>query len=166
MKASLSQLTLAIAVSAALTGCSGSGSGSSAEAMAPAAVIPSVSESDTADKAIQLVAPDYQLIDDANLRTCVETTGISAVTQLQILECPHSQITSLAGLEQFTSLRVLNVRNNVIQSIEELRSLTALNWLDVSYNRIQDARDRKSTRLNSSHVKISYAVFCLKKKKQ
>src|SRR5690606_42079224 len=26
-------------------------------------------------------------------------------------------------------------------------------------------RDRKSTRLNSSHVKISYAVFCLKKKK-
>src|SRR5438874_3337096 len=27
-----------------------------------------------------------------------------------------------------------------------------------------DARDRKSTRLNSSHVEISYAVFCLKKK--
>src|SRR5438874_10054618 len=26
-------------------------------------------------------------------------------------------------------------------------------------------RDRKSTRLNSSHVEISYAVFCLKKKK-
>src|SRR5690606_40900501 len=31
---------------------------------------------------------------------------------------------------------------------------------------LEDAnRDRKSTRLNSSHVKISYAVFCLKKKK-
>src|SRR5438876_3835909 len=28
------------------------------------------------------------------------------------------------------------------------------------------ARDRKSTRLNSSHPSISYAVFCLKKKKQ
>src|SRR3989442_6905700 len=27
-------------------------------------------------------------------------------------------------------------------------------------------RDRKSTRLNSSHVRISYAVFCLKKKKR
>src|SRR5436305_13570173 len=27
-------------------------------------------------------------------------------------------------------------------------------------------RDRKSTRLNSSHVRISYAVFCLKKKKK
>src|SRR5690606_41452783 len=30
----------------------------------------------------------------------------------------------------------------------------------------QDPQDRKSTRLNSSHVKISYAVFCLKKKKK
>src|SRR5690625_921786 len=29
-----------------------------------------------------------------------------------------------------------------------------------------DALDRKSTRLNSSHVAISYAVFCLKKKKK
>src|SRR5437660_5182751 len=29
-----------------------------------------------------------------------------------------------------------------------------------------DDQDRKSTRLNSSHVAISYAVFCLKKKKK
>src|SRR2546426_5375873 len=31
---------------------------------------------------------------------------------------------------------------------------------------IQSDRDRKSTRLNSSHLVISYAVFCLKKKKK
>src|SRR5690606_40863620 len=31
-------------------------------------------------------------------------------------------------------------------------------------NVAEGAADRKSTRLNSSHVKISYAVFCLKKK--
>src|SRR6266496_6085311 len=31
--------------------------------------------------------------------------------------------------------------------------------------RLRSKRDRKSTRLNSSHVEISYAVFCLKKKK-
>src|SRR5690606_39372384 len=31
---------------------------------------------------------------------------------------------------------------------------------------ITSSSDRKSTRLNSSHVKISYAVFCLKKKKE
>src|SRR5690625_160236 len=30
----------------------------------------------------------------------------------------------------------------------------------------QNLRDRKSTRLNSSHVAISYAVFCLKKKRK
>src|SRR5690349_21943123 len=30
---------------------------------------------------------------------------------------------------------------------------------------LQQVADRKSTRLNSSHVEISYAVFCLKKKK-
>src|SRR2546422_4140924 len=30
----------------------------------------------------------------------------------------------------------------------------------------EEARDRKSTRLNSSHGYISYAVFCLKKKKK
>src|SRR5436305_11034200 len=32
--------------------------------------------------------------------------------------------------------------------------------------RDHDRGDRKSTRLNSSHVRISYAVFCLKKKRQ
>src|SRR5438132_6613176 len=31
-------------------------------------------------------------------------------------------------------------------------------------NRAKSSRDRKSTRLNSSHTVISYAVFCLKKK--
>src|SRR2546427_2575034 len=35
----------------------------------------------------------------------------------------------------------------------------------VGLTRIQARQDRKSTRLNSSHSQISYAVFCLKKKK-
>src|SRR5690606_39706835 len=34
----------------------------------------------------------------------------------------------------------------------------------LSFPAFPESRDRKSTRLNSSHVKISYAVFCLKKK--
>src|SRR5690606_39441927 len=33
-----------------------------------------------------------------------------------------------------------------------------------AYFKNKEGKDRKSTRLNSSHVKISYAVFCLKKK--
>src|SRR5690625_6455117 len=35
---------------------------------------------------------------------------------------------------------------------------------DIQYSTEDASRDRKSTRLNSSHVAISYAVFCLKKK--
>src|SRR5437773_5274512 len=35
-----------------------------------------------------------------------------------------------------------------------------------TFRRPTFGRDRKSTRLNSSHITISYAVFCLKKKKQ
>src|SRR4051794_41635374 len=48
--------------------------------------------------------------------------------------------------------------------------LALLAWKQTSYwrggrGRVR-ARDRKSTRLNSSHPSISYAVFCLKKKKK
>src|SRR3989442_10653722 len=40
-------------------------------------------------------------------------------------------------------------------------------WSDDLARRLQAKKgDRKSTRLNSSHVRISYAVFCLKKKKE
>src|SRR3712207_7486639 len=38
-------------------------------------------------------------------------------------------------------------------------------WLKPDLFRIGASADRKSTRLNSSHANISYAVFCLKKKK-
>src|SRR5688572_32078717 len=41
----------------------------------------------------------------------------------------------------------------------------ALNDMQAS-NAPNSTRDRKSTRLNSSHSQISYAVFCLKKKKK
>src|SRR5690625_4101928 len=41
-----------------------------------------------------------------------------------------------------------------------------LNKRDASATPFNQEKDRKSTRLNSSHVAISYAVFCLKKKKK
>src|SRR5438874_7132105 len=40
----------------------------------------------------------------------------------------------------------------------------AATFLGRRLGRLEPAQDRKSTRLNSSHVEISYAVFCLKKK--
>src|SRR3712207_7437447 len=39
------------------------------------------------------------------------------------------------------------------------------NWHAAELSGVNIKRDRKSTRLNSSHANISYAVFCLKKKK-
>src|SRR5690606_42010950 len=50
--------------------------------------------------------------------------------------------------------------NGVREEQEHPRSVLAENLLHLAVR-----RDRKSTRLDSSHVKISYAVFCLKKKK-
>src|SRR5207249_10220493 len=47
---------------------------------------------------------------------------------------------------------------------KEQRQLLA-NYLAVEETWLFEKLDRKSTRLNSSHVSISYAVFCLKKKK-
>src|SRR5690554_7044973 len=38
--------------------------------------------------------------------------------------------------------------------------------VEVVEDEVAETVDRKSTRLNSSHVRISYAVFCLKKKKK
>src|SRR5204863_6420195 len=60
---------------------------------------------------------------------------------------------------------VAAVRNEVHeldkdQSVADIRTLDQV----VSASLAQRSKDRKSTRLNSSHVEISYAVFCLKKK--
>src|SRR5690606_42032104 len=43
-----------------------------------------------------------------------------------------------------------------------MHALTVFGYVD-AFKRLPGLLDRKSTRLNSSHVKISYAVFCLKK---
>src|SRR3712207_8150050 len=55
------------------------------------------------------------------------------------------------------------------KGMETLRNLPGEFIFDVQSHHVDpDAewRDRKSTRLNSSHANISYAVFCLKKKKK
>src|SRR5690606_41987215 len=54
------------------------------------------------------------------------------------------------------------IRSGDTEQVERLLAMGLVpNLRDAKGN-----RDRKSTRLNSSHVKISYAVFCLKKKKK
>src|SRR5690349_22035848 len=49
---------------------------------------------------------------------------------------------------------------------KRMKSVGSVNIPQEAFIEPTDFIDRKSTRLNSSHVEISYAVFCLKKKKR
>src|SRR2546430_4498956 len=69
---------------------------------------------------------------------------------------PYTTLFRSAELQRHFFVRELLLQKNLIQE----RPLSA----DHLLHRV-DAADRKSTRLNSSHSQISYAVFCLKKKK-
>src|SRR5438034_3386813 len=60
-------------------------------------------------------------------------------------------------------LLVGRVRRDAVEPAAERR--LALERVDLARRRPERVLDRKSTRLNSSHTVISYAVFCLKKKK-
>src|SRR5690625_6574165 len=64
-------------------------------------------------------------------------------------------------LGQSPKYRPAVVTNRTRFAVHQLRCMSDLRSEDLA-----DSLDRKSTRLNSSHVAISYAVFCLKKKKR
>src|SRR3989454_12044301 len=75
----------------------------------------------------------------------------------------------VAALEQVTGLRYVDcgsatVHDNVLKFVPR-RVADRYCALPLSLSR-EGITDRKSTRLNSSHLVISYAVFCLKKKKK
>src|SRR3712207_8122628 len=76
---------------------------------------------------------------------------------------------SLGHLEQLVRVEVLGQRGTAVQA--ERDAVVGVGDPGVGPGDQRDqvggdalGRDRKSTRLNSSHANISYAVFCLKKK--
>src|SRR5207253_8789181 len=72
------------------------------------------------------------------------------------LSTDHSRIGwSIAGLDVTNDTRPLGVDGGIKRSLQNMGALADM----LAARKI----DRKSTRLNSSHVAISYAVFCLKK---
>src|SRR5699024_9618509 len=76
--------------------------------------------------------------------------------------------------EESESADVVSVYDNWVDSSESLKEIDSdlhssvlkqtREFITLGQEKVINSRDRKSTRLNSSHVSISYAVFCLKKK--
>src|SRR5690606_41103495 len=77
---------------------------------------------------------------------------------------PDHRLSPRRWLQQVRQL--LGQRRVVLRQFAQLPPGEAAVRRDQEGFRHADGQDRKSTRLNSSHVKISYAVFCLKKKKR
>src|SRR5688572_31954813 len=92
-----------------------------------------------------------------------------------ILRPPRSTLFPYTTL--FRSKKILNFINNVLETYRDAPpeskdprqkdgALKMIGCLaDLILRKKSGIADRKSTRLNSSHSQISYAVFCLKKKK-
>src|SRR5256885_11822451 len=77
-----------------------------------------------------------------------------------------------SGMKAHELARELGISQKELVNFLQQRRLTRNTAAPLAPGAIEAARsafrpaDRKSTRLNSSHLVISYAVFCLKKKKQ
>src|SRR5690606_40338405 len=83
-------------------------------------------------------------------------------TRREVLVRVLPRMAKLAGRWELGE-RFLTVRGDLRTYKIHLGSGNILMEPNDQYLCIVPGRDRKSTRLNSSHVKISYAVFCLKK---
>src|SRR5436309_11252519 len=75
-----------------------------------------------------------------------------------LFRSPHN-----SGLSPFMPGRIVTVRVEAKRAGADMKRAMVVELTGNPADPLW--RDRKSTRLNSSHVKISYAVFCLKKKK-
>src|SRR5699024_11505933 len=95
----------------------------------------------------------------------ISSTNIpSSFEDFKIVQFSDTHIGFHYTLEQFNDLvRKINELNPdlIVFTGDLVDEPNKYHWND---QLIQSLRDRKSTRLNSSHVSISYAVFCLKKK--
>src|SRR3712207_8851028 len=104
----------------------------------------------------------------ASLVEALASGGVEIVDLTQ----PLNERTPVIQLpEQFEQTPGLKVHE--ISRYDERGPAWAWNWLEIGEHAgthfdapVHWITDRKSTRLNSSHANISYAVFCLKKKKQ
>src|SRR5207253_8266766 len=106
--------------------------------------------------------PDVVLMDVK----LADGSGIDATEQIKVA-CPDTQVLMLTvNDDQDTVLKAVQAGaiGYVLKDIPPENLIRAIRSVHSDRTMINPV-DRKSTRLNSSHVAISYAVFCLKKKK-
>src|SRR5690606_24065506 len=121
------------------------------------------------------LAPSLTVVDNRGLVRLDGPHHALAAGDVTITDNPA--LVAIAGFDHAAAAgAVVIARNNTLTRLEaferlvhadavELRECPLLARVDAFHaleTVVADVRDRKSTRLNSSHVKISYAVFCLK----
>src|SRR5205807_3841061 len=79
---------------------------------------------------------------------------------------PETLVAAVSGAQKMLLISGTRVGARVRQHKAAIDAAAAAGVRHVVYTSFVNVEDRKSTRLNSSHLVISYAVFCLKKKKK
>src|SRR5439155_17984843 len=105
-----------------------------------------------------LCSPSYGDLRDLHsfpTRRSSDLDDIDQAVGAQPVGAMNADAGALAGGEKARHTRVLVVEDDLGVVVRR----------DTTHGIVGGRIDRKSTRLNSSHVAISYAVFCLKKKK-
>src|SRR5204863_60668 len=92
----------------------------------------------------------------------IDDSAAATVLELRA-KCRRLKSEGKLGLVVIDYLQLVRSTGSVENRVQEISQITRA--LKALAKELDVPVDRKSTRLNSSHVEISYAVFCLKKKK-
>src|SRR5690606_25330550 len=112
----------------------------------------------TLERCYDLVTENYPL---AKQKALLENKNDLEIDAIETTKLPQLHLDAQASyLSDVTQVPIPN------SGIEPPNNDQYRATLSVNQLLYHGGSDRKSTRLNSSHVKISYAVFCLKKKKK
>src|SRR5690554_2343472 len=96
----------------------------------------------------------------------LETEGYRYINGKELTRTSNQEVLIKDDLRTFLLNRYPDLEEMELESIINEIAFQSASNLYESNKYICKLLDRKSTRLNSSHVRISYAVFCLKKKKK
>src|SRR5438270_4107718 len=102
------------------------------------------------------------MVGGRSINLALSTRGIHALEQIGIADEVLKHAIPMRG-------RMIHEKSGALHfapyDVDPNKHINSIGRAALNTTVIEAAQDRKSTRLNSSHSQISYAVFCLKKKK-